>query len=263
MTEHRGLAAIMGADNRPGVQAVLATIFPSQEDQQVNQEKVDVKQEKQVKVKQEAMEQIEVANAKENKAEEKMTRAKARLGKVKVKQEVRQEVDEEEACEQSLVGELELEEASEEDVDDPGNVAHQDKLNAVLEKYKIKQTVNKKTNASKKVEETKKVYVVDKVEKKVETKNTEIQKNVEGKKKLVVAKKAETNDEKKRGVVASARPMEVDRVHQCLLCSDRDGRGLNLGRDIWDLKYHYAVCYYNQGAMFAIVDPGAANTREA
>merc|ERR1719509_119145 len=133
MTEHRGLAAIMGADNRPGVQAVLATIFPSQEDQdrarrqeeeQVNQEKVDVKQEKQVKVKQEAMEQIEVANAKENKAEEKMTRAKARLGKVKVKQEVRQEVDEEEACdshcEQSLVGELELEEASEEDVDDPG-----------------------------------------------------------------------------------------------------------------------------------------------
>lgn len=34
MTEHRGLANIMGKDTRPEVQALLATIFPSQEDQE-------------------------------------------------------------------------------------------------------------------------------------------------------------------------------------------------------------------------------------
>jgi len=58
------------------------------------------------------------------------------------------------------------------------------------------------------------------------------------------------------------RRVAVDRVHNCVLCNDKDGRSMNLGSGLWDIKYHYAVCYYNAGAMFDIVDPGAENKAE-
>ena len=37
------------------------------------------------------------------------------------------------------------------------------------------------------------------------------------------------------------RRVAVDRVHSCVLCNDKDGRSMNLGSGLWDIKYHYAV----------------------
>ena len=85
--------------------------------------------------------------------------------------------------------------------------------------------------------------------------------------------------------------MKLSQVHNCVLCNDRDGRSMNLGSGLWDIKYHYAVsvmitknfhfhisceerfsmedilndrnlfqvCYYNKGALFELVDPGPEN----
>ena len=35
--------------------------------------------------------------------------------------------------------------------------------------------------------------------------------------------------------------MKLTQVHNCVLCNDRDGRSMNLGSGLWDIKYHYAV----------------------
>ena len=35
--------------------------------------------------------------------------------------------------------------------------------------------------------------------------------------------------------------MKLPQVHNCVLCNDRDGRSMNLGSGLWDIKYHYAV----------------------
>ena len=48
-------------------------------------------------------------------------------------------------------------------------------------------------------------------------------------------------------------------LKNCVLCSDKEGRNL---AGLWDVKYHYAVCYYNAGAMFEVVDAGDDNSRE-
>ena len=37
------------------------------------------------------------------------------------------------------------------------------------------------------------------------------------------------------------RRVAVDRVHNCVLCNDKDGRSMNLGSGLWDIKYHYAM----------------------
>jgi len=54
----------------------------------------------------------------------------------------------------------------------------------------------------------------------------------------------------------------TDKVHDCLLCTEREGRNLSLGSGISDLKYHYTVCYYNKGAFIDIVKPGSENQKE-
>eukprot|EP00092_Neocalanus_flemingeri_P007412 GFUD01008004.1.p1 GENE.GFUD01008004.1~~GFUD01008004.1.p1 ORF type:complete len:555 (+),score=150.79 GFUD01008004.1:62-1666(+) len=56
----------------------------------------------------------------------------------------------------------------------------------------------------------------------------------------------------------------IDRVHNCLVCggqgkANKEGRNLNMGDGMQDLKYHYAVCYYNEGAFMDLVDPGEEN----
>ena len=48
-------------------------------------------------------------------------------------------------------------------------------------------------------------------------------------------------------------------LKNCVLCRDKEGRNL---AGLWDVKYHYAVCYYNAGAMFEVVDAGDDNSRE-
>ena len=56
----------------------------------------------------------------------------------------------------------------------------------------------------------------------------------------------------------------IDRVHNCLVCggqgkANKEGRNLNMGEGLQDLKYHYAVCYFNEGAFMDLVDPGHEN----
>ena len=60
-----------------------------------------------------------------------------------------------------------------------------------------------------------------------------------------------------RGMV---RPM-ADKIHHCLLCNgpgkmNKEGRNLNLGTGLHDLKYHYAVCLYDLGGLVTYIDHG-------
>ena len=53
----------------------------------------------------------------------------------------------------------------------------------------------------------------------------------------------------------------MDKVHNCLVCyahgrSNKEGRSLNLGSGLQELKYHYSVCVYNEGGLVPFVDPG-------
>jgi len=53
----------------------------------------------------------------------------------------------------------------------------------------------------------------------------------------------------------------VDKVHNCLVCnapgrSNKEGRSLNLGSGLQELKYHYSVCVYNEGGLVDFIDPG-------
>merc|ERR1719427_227603 len=56
----------------------------------------------------------------------------------------------------------------------------------------------------------------------------------------------------------------IDRVHNCIVCggqgkANKEGRNLNMGEGLQDLKYHYAVCYHIEGAFRDLVDPGRGN----
>ena len=63
-----------------------------------------------------------------------------------------------------------------------------------------------------------------------------------------------SEEEEEERVVVSETALK-----NCVLCSDKEGRNL---AGLWDVKYHYAVCYYNAGAMFEVVDAGDDNSRE-
>jgi len=59
-------------------------------------------------------------------------------------------------------------------------------------------------------------------------------------------------------------PPKIDRVQNCLVCrgegrANKEGRNLNFAEGLQDSKYHYAVCYYNEGAFVQFVDPGEIN----
>ena len=58
----------------------------------------------------------------------------------------------------------------------------------------------------------------------------------------------------------------VDKVHQCVLCKARgkrkEGRTLNLGEGLQDLKYHYAICFYAKHKFKDFVDSGPYNRDE-
>jgi len=51
----------------------------------------------------------------------------------------------------------------------------------------------------------------------------------------------------------------VDKLHSCIFCNAKDGRNLNLGSGIQELRYHYSLCYYNKGVFRKFVDPGEEN----
>jgi len=58
----------------------------------------------------------------------------------------------------------------------------------------------------------------------------------------------------------------VDKIHNCLVCNgpgrtSKDGRNLNLGSGLQELKYHYSVCVYNEGGLMPFVDPGQGGVK--
>eukprot|EP00092_Neocalanus_flemingeri_P030842 GFUD01033496.1.p1 GENE.GFUD01033496.1~~GFUD01033496.1.p1 ORF type:complete len:578 (-),score=151.16 GFUD01033496.1:164-1897(-) len=58
----------------------------------------------------------------------------------------------------------------------------------------------------------------------------------------------------------------VDKIHNCLICngpgkSSKDGRKLNLGSGLQELKYHYSVCVYNEGGLVPFIDPGQGSLK--
>eukprot|EP00092_Neocalanus_flemingeri_P016646 GFUD01018009.1.p1 GENE.GFUD01018009.1~~GFUD01018009.1.p1 ORF type:complete len:580 (-),score=159.68 GFUD01018009.1:202-1941(-) len=58
----------------------------------------------------------------------------------------------------------------------------------------------------------------------------------------------------------------VDKIHNCLICngpgkSNKDGRKLNLGSGLQELKYHYSVCVYNEGGLVPFIDPGQGSLK--
>ena len=58
-----------------------------------------------------------------------------------------------------------------------------------------------------------------------------------------------------------AKIHKVDKVHSCLICNgpgknSKEGRNLNLGSGIKDLKYHYGMCVYAEGGFMDYVDHG-------
>jgi len=70
--------------------------------------------------------------------------------------------------------------------------------------------------------------------------------------------------EPKREISPTLPTPRIDRVHNCLVCggqgkANKEGRNLNFGEGLQDSKYHYAVCYYNEGAFMELVDPGELN----
>jgi len=54
----------------------------------------------------------------------------------------------------------------------------------------------------------------------------------------------------------------VDKIHSCVFCDTKEGKTLNLGSGMQDLRYHYAVCYYRRGNFFSVIDPGKENMDE-
>ena len=56
------------------------------------------------------------------------------------------------------------------------------------------------------------------------------------------------------------------KIHNCIICCNqgsnkrgKEGRNMNLGQGIMDLQFHYAQCYFNEGALRDIIDCGDFN----
>jgi len=63
-----------------------------------------------------------------------------------------------------------------------------------------------------------------------------------------------------------ARP-KADKIHHCVLCNgngkhDKEGRNLNLGSGLHDLKYHYAACVYDEGGLLRYVEHGQGKDKK-
>jgi len=59
--------------------------------------------------------------------------------------------------------------------------------------------------------------------------------------------------------------VKLEEMHTCLVCrgEDKDGRNLSFeGTKLFTLRYHYAACFYEEGAYFDKYPPGEKNTNE-
>jgi len=52
----------------------------------------------------------------------------------------------------------------------------------------------------------------------------------------------------------------IDKVHNCVLCNDKEGRNLSFGTGLSELRNHYSVCLYNFGWFVGVLAPGAENS---
>jgi len=64
----------------------------------------------------------------------------------------------------------------------------------------------------------------------------------------------------------TVRP-RADKIHHCVICNgngkhDKEGRNLNLGSGLHDLKYHYAACVYDEGGLLPYVDHGQGKDKK-
>jgi len=56
-----------------------------------------------------------------------------------------------------------------------------------------------------------------------------------------------------------SRASRGDKIHNCLICNapgknNKEGRNLNLGSGLQNLKFHYAACIYDEGGLLDLVD---------
>ena len=78
-----------------------------------------------------------------------------------------------------------------------------------------------------------------------------------------------TKDREAKGVSLDnfPEPYRVE-IHDCLLCLGKDKAGLNLSLDpkeLWRVRYHYAVCYFDSGVYQSLGGPylpGGQNMNE-
>jgi len=82
-------------------------------------------------------------------------------------------------------------------------------------------------------------------------------------KKMGVFPKASVKSE----VEFKAKIHKVDKVHSCLICNgpgknNKEGKNLNLGSGIKDLKYHYGMCVYAEGGFMNYVDHGQGEGKQ-
>ena len=273
LTEHWQLEKLLERDSRPGLDRVLERLYPSPQVKAREEARRKEKEAKKlVKVKLEVKDKQEVrANPPEiqRKAPEKPSkgpemRTKDSM-KVKVKREAVEAVD------------FELEEAcNEEEVDNPSPEQRTGDRQQRNENQKVVQNppprgvaLTKATPAPEQPRISKPPLVPAKEVPAKEVPAKEIPakevpaKEVPGRVEVVrkdTTARVENKEKLSRVEVVRkevvrlplkevVRRVAVDRVHNCVLCNDKDGRSMNLGSGLWDIKYHYAVSNLNSDAL--------------
>ena len=253
LTEHWQLEKLLERDSRPGLDRVLERLYPSPQVKAREEARRKEKEAKKlVKVKMEVRDKQEVrANPPEiqRKAPEVPSkgpemRTKDSM-KVKVKREAVEAVD------------FELEEVcNEEDVDNPtpeqrtGDRQPRNENQTVIQNPPSRGVaLTKATPAPEQPRISKPPLVPAKeVPGRVEVVRKDTTARVENKEMLnrVEVVRKEVVRLPLKEVV---RRVAVDRVHNCVLCNDKDGRSMNLGSGLWDIKYHYAVSNLNSDTL--------------
>ena len=253
LTEHWQLEKLLERDSRPGLDRVLERLYPSPQVKAREEARRKEKEAKKlVKVKMEVRDKQEVrANPPEiqRKASEVPSkgpemRTKDSM-KVKVKREAVEAVD------------FELEEVcNEEDVDNPtpeqrtGDRQPRNENQTVIQNPPSRGVALTKATPAPEQPRISKLPLIPakEVPGRVEVVRKDTTARVENKEMLnrVEVVRKEVVRLPLKEVV---RRVAVDRVHNCVLCNDKDGRSMNLGSGLWDIKYHYAVSNLNSDTL--------------
>jgi len=67
--------------------------------------------------------------------------------------------------------------------------------------------------------------------------------------------------EEEGGKVEVLPPPGMEEMHTCLLCKGKDKEGINLSfNKLFQIRYHYANCYFSHGVYLSLYPPGKHNT---